>query len=653
MHLTTAYIQKCPAALLVFALFFISCNKQSGVTAPAQVPDKVNVAAVPAQKNIYRNLRHAVVSPGSVSNEQLAGISIDKPLPADWQGHRVPPSIIENELLLKITLLNRSDSLEAVYFYPGAYFTKIDLFKVTSQGNAELVSPRETDAENRAGFRLLQLLPHDSNTYIARLQFLRTSATMFYPAIVKHDFIKSFLTDKIHYKEKVNLITYVASGVMLMMIFYSIAVYRLNRSREFMYYTIYAASLALLLFLKSFLLYDFTNFNYFFESYWDFLVQCLGIGSYFMFIRKFLDTKTRHPFIDKTFKIGQYIIIGFIGIYTALYFFTNNFVWLNLFENITKQFLLVIGLIFIIYGVRHWEDKLLRLLVIGNVWLLVFSVISFLQIVMPIINIDSDGPVRNLTFMNSAIIYYEIGLVAELAYFLSGLAYKNRRDIIERTKERERLRLDNDRKELEKQMAILEAQQEERNRISADMHDELGSGVTAIRLMSEIVKTKMKEHTLPEIDKISNSANDLITKMNTIIWTMTSSNDTVENLITYIRTYALDFFENTHVECEFRMPAPIPHMQLSGEKRRNIFLAVKEALNNILKHAKATKVIIDVQVADKLTISIQDDGVGVDFETIRRFGNGLKNMKSRLERINGHFSIINNGGALTQFEMNL
>ena len=113
------------------------------------------------------------------------------------------------------------------------------------------------------------------------------------------------------------------------------------------------------------------------------------------------------------------------------------------------------------------------------------------------------------------------------------------------------------------------------------------------------------------------------------------------------------FFENTHVECEFRMPATIPNIQLSGEKRRNIFLAVKEALNNILKHAKATKVVINVEIHEKLTISIQDNGVGVDFETIRRFGNGLKNMKSRLERINGQFSIKNNDGALTQFDMAL
>ena len=139
--------------------------------------------------------------------------------------------------------------------------------------------------------------------------------------------------------------------------------------------------------------------------------------------------------------------------------------------------------------------------------------------------------------------------------------------------------------------------------------------------------------------------------MNTIIWTMSSSNDTVESLVAYIRTHALDFFENTNVECRFIMPETIPNIPLSGEKRRNIFLAVKEALNNILKHAKANTVTIEVLVTDKLYISIQDDGVGVDMEKLRRFGNGLKNMKSRLEHINGKFSIENNSGALTRFEI--
>lgn len=599
---------------------------------------------------MYKNLRYEVMRMDSARTGQLANRNIDKPLPEEWRGHRVPPSIIEKELLLKINLSNTSDSVQSVYFYPGAYFKKFELFRVSAQGNGVLIPAEETPEKYRPGFRLLQLAPGDSATFVAQLQFVRTSATMFYPAIVQKDFVDSFLTDKIQFRAKVNLITYVVAGVMLMMIIYSIAVYRLNKNKEFLYYTGYAGCLALLFFLKSYLVYNFTNFNFFFESYWDFLVQCLGVWCYFIFIRKFLDTKTRYPFLDKTFRIGQFIILGFTAVYTLLYFSTSRFTWLNLFENFTKQILLVIGLIFIVYGAKRWRDKLLRFLVLGNVWLIIFSVISFLLIVLPIQFFNTSG---DFGFLNSAIIYYEVGLVLELAYFLSGLAYKNRRDLIERTKERERLRLDNDRKEMEMQMAVLEAQREERDRISADMHDELGSGVTAIRLMSEIVKTKMKESTLPEIDKISNSANDLITKMNTIIWTMTSSNDTVENLITYIRTYAVDFFESTHVECQFKMPADIPNIQLSGEKRRNIFLAVKEALNNILKHSQAGKVTIDVLITDKLIISIQDDGVGVDFETIRRFGNGLKNMRSRLERINGQFTIMNNGGALAQFEMNL
>jgi signal transduction histidine kinase len=649
MHLNAAYIFRPVTALLTVLVFLLtSCETQPRVPVPED--PFINVSKVRFYKSMYKNLHFAVLPTDSVKEGQFAGGQIEKLLPEEWRGHRVPPSIIEKELLLKINLFNTSDSIQSIYFYPGAYFQKIELYRLTPEGTGVLVPDSETPAKYRAAFRLVKLAPGDSAAYVAQLRFVRTSATMFFPSIVQKDFVDSFLNDKIQFRAKVNLITYVVSGVMLMMIIYSIAVYRLNRSKEFLYYTGYAMCLALLFFLKSYLVYNFTDFNFFFESYWDFLVQCLGVWCYFIFIRKFLDTKMRHPFLDKTFRIGQIIILAFTAVYTVLYFSTSRFTWLNLFENITKQSLMVIGLIFVVYGAKRWKDKLLRFLVLGNIWLIIFSVISFLLIVLPIQLFDTAG---DLGFLNSAIIYYEVGLVLELAYFLSGLAYKNRRDIIERTKERERLRLDNEKKELEKQMAVLEAQQEERNRISADMHDELGSGVTAIRLMSEIVKTKMKENTLPEIDKISNSANDLITKMNTIIWTMTSSNDTVENLITYIRTYAVDFFENTPVECKFKMPAVIPHIQLSGEKRSNIFLAVKESLNNILKHARASNVTINVQISDKLMISIQDDGVGVDFETIRRFGNGLKNMKSRLERVNGHFSIINNGGALTQFEMSL
>jgi len=171
--------------------------------------------------------------------------------------------------------------------------------------------------------------------------------------------------------------------------------------------------------------------------------------------------------------------------------------------------------------------------------------------------------------------------------------------------------------------------------------------------MSEIVKSKMKEATLPEVDKISTSANDLITKMNTIIWTMTSSNDTVESLVAYIRTFAFEFFDSTSIDCKFKMPDSIPRIELSGERRRNVFLAVKEALNNVLKHSKASIVQIDVELTDKLIIRITDNGQGIDLEKIRRFGNGLRNMQYRLENINGRFNITSNQGTIAEFELAL
>ncbi|MBC7851394.1 MAG: sensor histidine kinase [Chitinophagaceae bacterium] len=254
------------------------------------------------------------------------------------------------------------------------------------------------------------------------------------------------------------------------------------------------------------------------------------------------------------------------------------------------------------------------------------------------------------SILNKGMLYYELGVVLELMFFLSGLAYKNRRDLTERVRERERFKMENERKEFEKQIAIVTTRQEERDRISADMHDELGSGMTAIRLMSEIVKSKMKDQAFPELEKISNSANDLLGKMNSIIWTMKSSNDTLESLVAYLRAHALEYFDSTPILCKVNMPDQLPSVEMSGEKRRNIFLAAKESLNNIMKHSQATEVTLSMTIENKsLVIRVADNGVGIDIEKLRRFGNGLSNMKRRMESINGDFSAENNEGTVIKF----
>jgi len=201
-------------------------------------------------------------------------------------------------------------------------------------------------------------------------------------------------------------------------------------------------------------------------------------------------------------------------------------------------------------------------------------------------------------------------------------------------------------------MAVMAAQQGERDRISADMHDELGSGVTAIRLMSEIVKSKLKTQSLPEIDRISHSANELLNKMNTIIWTMKSSNDTLESMIAYIRANATEYFDGTSIKCDVYTPSTIPEVEMSGEKRRNIFLSVKEAMTNIIKHAQATEVSISISTYnEQLVIEVADNGKGMDIGNTRRFGNGLANMRRRMESINGSLTFLQDNGTILRFQL--
>jgi signal transduction histidine kinase len=255
------------------------------------------------------------------------------------------------------------------------------------------------------------------------------------------------------------------------------------------------------------------------------------------------------------------------------------------------------------------------------------------------------------SFLRSSLFYYEMGILLELFLFLAALNYKTRKQIIEQTRERERLRTENQLKEYEKEMAVYKAQQEERERISADMHDELGSGMTVIRLMSEIARNKMKDQTPVEIEKISESANDVLNKMNAIIWSMNNGNDTLDNLVSYIRSYSLEFFENTPIQSKVNAPANIPAIEISGDKRRNIFLAVKETLNNALKHSHATQITIDISIDNGLLVRIADNGDGIDLNNLRPFGNGMKNIAHRMESIGGSFRISNSGGTVTELEL--
>ena len=439
--------------------------------------------------------------------------------------------------------------------------------------------------------------------------------------------------------------TYIFCGLLLMMILFSLANFIQGANPEFLFYSGYAFFLGTMLLTKTMFGFRSSHISFLFEAFMDFIMQGLGIMFYMLFMQRFLDTKNKHPFLYKLYTAGITLLIVSMLSYTYFHYFTDNYTIEYLVENATKVLLLVMVIIFLIYSLRSWEDKLMRYLFWGNLCLFIFSLVSQLAVLLDSFFKELPG------ILGSSLFYYEIGLLLELVFFLAGLNRKNRRQLIEQTKEREILKAQNQLKEYEKEIAVYKAQQEERERISADMHDELGSGMTAIRLMSEIARNKMKENTPVEIEKISQSANDVLNKMNAIIWSMNSGNDTLDNLVSYIRSYALEYFDQTPIECKVNTPATIPDLEITGDKRRNIFLCVKETLNNVLKHSKASLVTINIETSDRLRIQIADNGTGIDLQNLRQFGNGLKNISRRMEVISGTFNIENKEGTVTTLEL--
>ena len=543
-----------------------------------------------------------------------------------------------------LSLCNTSDSTAAAWSFPGFYYQNIQLYRQKATGLTIIpaVLPAVPDS---IGFRLISLAANDSATIFAELTFVKTYVNTIRPRLINIEYTTAFIAELRSTLNESDLMTYIFCGLLLMMILFSLANFIQGANPEFLFYSGYAFFLGTMLLTKTMFGFRSSHISFFFEAFMDFIMQGLGIMFYMLFMQRFLDTKNKHPFLYKLYTAGITLLIVSMLSYTYFHYFTDNYTIEYLVENATKVLLLVMVIIFLIYSLRSWEDKLMRYLFWGNLCLFIFSLVSQLAVLLDSFFKELPG------ILGSSLFYYEIGLLLELVFFLAGLNRKNRRQLIEQTKEREILKAQNQLKEYEKEIAVYKAQQEERERISADMHDELGSGMTAIRLMSEIARNKMKENTPVEIEKISSSADDVLNKMNAIIWSMNSGNDTLDNLVSYIRSYALEYFDQTPIECKVNTPATIPDLEITGDKRRNIFLCVKETLNNVLKHSKASLVTINIETSDRLRIQIADNGTGIDLQNLRQFGNGLKNISRRMEVISGTFNIENKEGTVTTLEL--
>ena len=328
---------------------------------------------------------------------------------------------------LRFTISNPTDSAQKFYFYPGYYMKALHLFRKAAAeqiNQATAVPDIMPNVPDKIAYRAITLAPHESSTFYAQIQPAEISTNHLLPTLINPDFVNTHVA-LMHYDNyDLNILTYFLVGIMLMMVIYSFSNYIFSLKKEFLYYSVYALCISVLLFVKAYQYKSSNYFNFFFEEYLDFVVMLTGIAFYIAFVRNFLSTQVKYPKLDKVLKWNERLLLFFLLVYSLLYFTSNNVVLLGVLENCIKYFMLAIGIFFVAFGFRL-NDRLMNYLVWGNLALVALGLTSLSLIVSNVV-------MKNI--FTAAIFYYDLGIVLELIFFLFGLTYKNRLELIEKIK---------------------------------------------------------------------------------------------------------------------------------------------------------------------------------------------------------------------------
>lgn len=198
------------------------------------------------------------------------------------------------------------------------------------------------------------------------------------------------------------------------------------------------------------------------------------------------------------------------------------------------------------------------------------------------------------------------------------------------------------------QMAIERTRQEmmlerERTRISKDLHDDLGARLTEIAFMADLAPKDPADAATDESawSSIARRARKAVVSLDETVWMIDPGKDALEQFVTYVVQYSTEFCGRSDLACRFNIPESLPSVKLEGRTRHHLFLAFKEALNNVVRHAEAT--VVNIRICcdfNVLQISVADNGKGLNLEEAESGQrHGISNMRDRLKRLGGEFGI--------------
>jgi signal transduction histidine kinase len=196
------------------------------------------------------------------------------------------------------------------------------------------------------------------------------------------------------------------------------------------------------------------------------------------------------------------------------------------------------------------------------------------------------------------------------------------------------------------QAELQRAAEAERARIARDLHDELGTGLTEVSLLASagLSDTAGPPKNNDRFRVIADKARALVLGLDVIVWAIDPKRNSLQSFADYIGGYAKELLSASNLDCHLKIPIECDAVTLGGAARHNLFLAVKEALNNVIRHASATEVELQISpFDDHLEISVADNGCGFDWNLVRR-GHGLANLYERSEALHGRCQVESRPG---------
>jgi signal transduction histidine kinase len=362
------------------------------------------------------------------------------------------------------------------------------------------------------------------------------------------------------------------------------------------------------------------------------IIESLAFILYIRFAIQLIEIPRLEPVSFRILKIIIVILTIEMGIDLVLLLInaspqikSNNYIFF--------RSVLALGALIVVPRILKVRQAAVSYFIIGSLFFILGCLVALVCNFFP--NIFSLTPSNALTF---PVTYMETGVIFEVLCFTLGMSVLNRKNELEKIDAQAQL-IEQLRENEKKQIAL----QHIRDDISRDLHDELGADLGSISVMSHAALRQLKTFdvtTNETIAQIGETARKVIARMREIVWSLHSHHDSVAHFSIRVTetTYAL--LEHHPIEIHMEIPEDNIDIKIPAEFRRNLFLVYKEILHNIVRHAHAKNIHVELFTKENLLhLEVTDDGVGFDTRNQKRNGNGLENMKQRADVFGGKLSV--------------